>query len=123
MKKFTITVEPTMYFTQDGMGGCVFFNETDDGVEFDMTWGELIEKEFEMQTIPHEESDLITLDAVQEVHELVTAFENAAKKMRERLTSCLVLDRQAWLDANDGKFNQENRDEFLKYFSSDMVED
>ena len=76
-----------------------------------------------MQTIPHEESDLITLDAVQEVHELVTAFENAAKKMRERLTSCLVLDRQAWLDANDGKFNQENRDEFLKYFSSDMVED
>ena len=119
--KYTIELDPLMYFTHNGMGGCVFFNDTEDGAEFNMTWDELIEKEFEMQTIPGHNGDVLTLDAIRELDELVTAVEGAAKKMRERMEGSMILDREAWLEANDGKFNQENRDQFLKYFSYDMV--
>jgi len=121
--KHTIEVDTAMYFNHDGMGGCVFIGDNDDGFEFNITWDELIKNEFEMQTIPHQKSDVLTLDAVNEIHEIITAFEDATKKMRERLTSCLVFDREAWLEANGGKFNHDNRDDFLKYFSHDMVEE
>ena len=120
--RYTIELDPTMYLTDNGMGGCVFFNDTDDGFEFDMTWDDLIENEFEMQTIPGHDGDVLTLDGVQEVHELATALEVAAQKMRKRLEESLVLDRDAWLESNDGKFNQENRHEFLSYFSYDIIE-
>ena len=127
--KYTIELDPTMYFTNEGMGGCIFFNDTDDGVEFNMTWDELIENEFEMQTIPtligddKPQTEVVTLDAVNDLHTLITAFEDAAKKMRTRLTEVSVLDRQAWLKANDGAFNHNNRDEFTKPFSYDMVKE
>lgn len=112
-----------MYFTHNGMGFCLFTGDDDDGSDFNMTWDQLIDYEFEMQTIPNQGADVLTLDALREVHELTTALEDAARKMRERLSSCLVLDREAWLEANNGEYNQENRDEFLKYFSRDMVEE
>jgi len=121
--KYTIELNPSMYFTHEGMAGSVFIGDSDEGCEFNMSWEELIEDEFEMQTIPNQKADTLTLDAAQEVHELINAFEDAAKKMRERLTNSLILDRKAWLEANDGELNQANRDEFLKYFSYDMVTD
>jgi len=121
--KYTLEVEPSMYFTLNGMGGCVFIGTDDDSIEFEMTWDDLIDRELEMQTIPNQEVDVVTLNSLQELHKLVVAFEDAANKMRERMTSCLVLDRDAWLEANDGVFNHDNRAEFTKPFSHDMVEE
>jgi len=133
--KHTIELDPTMYFTHNGMGGCVFFNDNDDGFEFEMTWDELIEKEFEMNTIPQvlgygdplQKREVLSYhdedwNASQDLYDIIVGLENAAKKMRERLENTLVLDRKAWLKANNGEFNQENQGEFLKYFSYDMVE-
>jgi len=119
--RHTIELNLSMHFNSDGIGGSVFIGDSDEGCEFNMSWEELIGDEFEMQTIPNQKADTLTLDAAQEVHELITAFEDAAKKMRKRLTNSLILDRKAWLEANDGELNKENRDEFVKYFSYDMV--
>lgn len=126
--KHTIELETSIYFTHNGMGGCVFIDDSD-AIEFDMTWDELIEHEFEMQTIPtligddKPQTEVVTLDAANDLHDLITTFENAAKKMRTRLEEVSVLDRMAWLKANDGAFNHNNRDEFTKPFSYDMVKE
>jgi len=133
--KHTIELDPTMHFNPNGMGGCVFFGDSDDGFEFNMTWDELIDNEFEMQTIPKvlgyndsaQKGEVLSYhdgdwNAAQDLYDIIVGLENAAKKMRERLENTLVLDRKEWLKANNGEFNQENQAEFLKYFSYDMVE-
>ena len=133
--KHTIELDPTMHFNPNGMGGCVFFGDSDDGFEFNMTWDELIDNEFEMQTIPKvlgyndsaQKGEVLSYhdgdwNAAQDLYDIIVGLENAAKKMRERLENTLVLDRKAWLKANNGEFNQENRDEFLKYFSYSMLD-
>jgi len=120
--KYTLELDQSMYFTHNGMGCCVFIDDSDDGFDFSISWDELIDNEMEMQLIPDDNSDVLTLDGAQEIYDLIISLDGATKKLRERLESCLILDRQAWIESNDGKFDPTNRDQFLKYFSYDFVE-
>jgi hypothetical protein len=117
-------VEPWTYLTAKGYATCVSVDD-DDGRETFTTWEEAVKNEFEQSVIPLSERDVLPItkdyNSARDVYEIIEGLERAAKLFRERLENASVFMRDEWVAANGDQFDNDNRDEFIKPFSYDVI--
>lgn len=122
--RFEIMVDPWTYLTANGYATCVSVGE-DDGYEKLTTWEEAVEQEFEQSVIPLSGQDVLMItknyNSAREIYEIVKGLERAAKLFRERLENSSVFMREEWIITNNGQCNNDNRDDFIKPFSYDVI--
>lgn len=110
--KANITVESFASLTVDGVEHGIFIADADTPIQSSIDWKTMIDELFEMYTVPSR--NVPTLDSFGELVEHLNSMQNAAAYFKEKLLSTKVFDRDAWLSANNGEFNQTNFEDFYK---------
>lgn len=112
--KVEVDIDLYAHLGTQGIDFTGFIGE-DDSSAFEGTrpWDELIDDVFEWHVIPgHGDVDLLCWDSehgtnpAKEINEIITALEDAAKRLRERLEASKVLDRVAWV-SSDGSSRED----------------
>jgi len=99
----------------DGPHASVFFgDECEPLVETTTSWEDIISREIEYHTVPS--MDYIPYENVDELHrcfDIVRTLRVVADEIESRLLKLDALDRKAWLEANNGKYDGD-RAPFIK---------
>lgn len=115
MSEATISVDMYGSLDENGVHLSLFFGDNcDPSIEKSIDWKEIIEEHVTTYTVPSR--DYIPYDNKEMLDEpfaFVRALRVVADNIEERLMSLDAMDRQAWLEANDGNFGGPV-DEFLK---------
>ena len=109
-----ITLESFASLVENGVNHGVFIGDADTPVESTSTWETMIDELFGMYTIPGRDIDVVPSDSLDELVLHMTGLHQAADYFMSKLQAAKVFDRAAWLEANEGTFNQTNIQDFYK---------
>lgn len=115
-KKIQIDVDAEPWITEDGIEISVFIGEGDDRIEYQYTWSELIHLMVDAHVLYGFDDKIVFLkndDALDKFQKIAKSVERGASKIYEMLDNAYVFDREAWLESNDGVYNEGNKNEFL----------
>lgn len=107
-----ITVETFASLTTDGVNHGIFVSDADTPIESTTSWQTLIDELIDMYSIPG--TNATTIDSIDELVSHMTGLVQASDYFMVKLKSMKVFDRDAWLKANNGAFNNANREDFYK---------
>jgi len=107
-----ITVETFASLTTDGVNHGIFISDADTPIESTTSWQSLIDELIYMYSIPG--TNATTADSIDELVSHMTGMVHASEYFMTKLKSMKLFDRDAWLKANDGAFNNSNREDFYK---------
>jgi hypothetical protein len=110
--KAEIKVESFASLLENGVNHGVFVGDADTPIDANTTWETMIDELFEMYTVPN--SNAIPMDSFDDLMQHLEGINAAAEYFKTKLKDHKVFDRQAWLEANDNTFNQNNRQDFYK---------
>lgn len=106
MAEVNITVDLYADLDDNGVNLSLFFGDNGDpAIEKTILWPEIVAKHIECYTVPSK--DCVPYDNKEDLDEafaLVRALRAVADNIEDRLMSLDTLDRQAWLEANNGEY-------------------
>lgn len=116
-KKIEFTIDAEPWITEDGIEVCVFIGGDDEPTEYHYTWDDIIDKQIECHRILGFDDNTVFAkdedDTLTKLEKIAHSLEAGAAKIYDLIDNSHLFDRKAWLEANNGEFNQENKEQFL----------
>lgn len=114
-KKIELTLDADPWITENGIEVCVFIDDDDEPTEYHYTWDDIIDKQIECEIICGFDGKTVFLneDNITELERVAHSLEAGAARIYDLIDNSYLFDRKAWLEANNGEFNQENKEQFL----------
>jgi hypothetical protein len=109
-----ITLESFASLVENGVNHGVFVGDAESPVDSTSTWEAMVDELIDMYSIPG--NNAVPLDSIDELMRHVAGLQHAIDYFHTKMQTVRVFDREAWLEANDGTFNQTNREDFYKEF-------
>lgn len=113
---FNIELDTCCSLTYQGVSVATFVGSNDDPYEKTISWKELIDREFEMNTLPgtdkdvfirYNETDDYPDTSYFEIRDILNTLRVAADMIEDRLNDSYIFDRNAWVKDGGGHPKEE----------------
>ena len=121
-KKIELNIDAEPWLTENGVDVFVFIGDDETPTEYQCTWDEMVQREIDAQVVYGFDDKTVFLkkdDTLDRLEKIAHSLEAGASRIYDLIDNAYIFDREAWLEANDGEYNQDNKEEFLTKVRND----
>lgn len=120
-KKIELTLDADPWITEEGVKVCVFIGGDEKPTEYHYTWEEIIDKHIDCEIVRGFDGKTVFLNEhnITELEGIAHSLETLLSKIYDLIYNSYIFDRDAWLESNNGEYNQENKEQFLTKVRND----